>query len=189
MNAGTSPTFSFQFSPGLILWMAVSTFRLGVPLRSCFSGNRLIDTFPCISMATLNPIELTINIDKCMKSNPKEKKISFFHFLGYNIMISFPSFSLLPLNPSTYPSHYLSNSWPLFISFYIYAHKAKYANTPCSVCAVLLLCVFSGWPLGIGQPVDVLFPGKDHFSRCLHSLAACSFLCNVEVSWTFSLPC
>ena len=142
-------------------------------------------------------IRITSNVKKSsmaemfLKTKNEQNKLSIdtrwvYTHIGVQDIVPF---SLLPLNPSTHPSHYLSNSWPLFLSFYIYAHKAKYANTPCSVCAVLLLYVFSGWPLGIGQPVDVLFPGKDHFSRCLHSLAACSFLCNVEVSWTFSLPC
>lgn len=41
---------------------------------------------------------------------------------------------------------------------------------------------FQSWSFGIGWPVSVLFPGKNHFSHLQYFLAACSPLCRVETS-------
>lgn len=56
-------------------------------------------------------------------------------------------------------------------------------NATCSVCIVLRLCGFQGWPFAHRSTLGVLYPGEVCCSHCQRSLAASSSLCRVEASW------
>jgi hypothetical protein len=65
----------------------------------------------------------------------------------------------------------------------IYVYISKYISTACSVCILLLLCMFSEWPCGSRQLVEKLPSWKDYFFPSQHSLVAYHSICTVETLW------
>lgn len=113
--------------------------------------------------------QLSINY---FPSNWQTPSYSAIYFLLYWLFSLNPEcyFQLCPL---LYPNIYVHSRTALIIPHGCYIHIPKYLNSICSVCIVLLVCVFSRliiWYLSS-------LPRQDRFSCSQHSLIACSSLC------------
>lgn len=67
----------------------------------------------------------------------------------------------------------------LYVILYTYVHVySKISPVQCEQCHSHAQP--QEWSFGTGSPIDVLFPGEDHFFHSQYSLVAGSYLCTVE---------
>lgn len=122
------------------------------------------------------------------------KCISFFNFIILYHPSSLSSFQTIPYSPpcslQVHDLYFLLTAITCYmlyihthacISVYMHTHMcADTLNTACSVCAMLLVCVFRADHSVFDSQLVYPSLGKSCFSCCHHSLVPCSSLCGVE---------
>jgi hypothetical protein len=131
-------------------------------------------------------VSIPVNITWILMASSSKNQCIFTEvlFFSFSFSFSFWDCNLVTtfISPSATP--------PTPLHYSIHTHTHIHIYTPkqnlLSPYNYLYVC-FQDWPLGIGQPLEVVLPEGDFlFCSLTCSLASCS-LCRVEVSWAFSL--